>query len=80
MKGRGAVRSWCAFERRYYDECPPPWDVLYVELDEGPMFITNPAGGLSADELEEGMRVTLTFLEAEDSNGAFLLPVFEREG
>jgi len=44
----------------------------------GPMFITNP-DGLTADEMREGMRVRLTFLEVEDAMGAFLLPFFERE-
>jgi hypothetical protein len=42
------------------------------------MFITNP-DGLTADEMREGMRVRLTFLEVEDAMGAFLLPFFERE-
>ncbi len=77
MSGSGRVRSWCTFERRYYDECSPPWTVLYVELDEGPMFITNPSPAMELDELADGLRVHVVFIEAVDTEGEFLLPVFE---
>jgi uncharacterized OB-fold protein len=78
MSGRGTVRSWCTFERSYYEECAVPWDVLYVELDEGPMFISNPADGLASMDLADGLRVKVSFVEAADAQGEFLLPVFER--
>jgi uncharacterized OB-fold protein len=77
MSGRGSVRSFCAFERQYYPECPPPWVVILVELDEGPLFISDPAG-IAYDELREGLQVRLAFIRARDAHGEFNLPVFER--
>jgi uncharacterized OB-fold protein len=77
--GNGTLRSWCIFERSYYEECPPPWSIIYVELDEGPMFISNPAEDLNTDNLQEGLRVQLSFLECEDSKGMFLLPLFGQD-
>ena len=77
LSGRGRVRSFCAFERSYYPECPPPWVVILVELDEGPMFVSNPQG-IAYDELQEGLAVRLAFIRARDQHGEFNLPVFER--
>src|SRR4051794_7826258 len=39
LSGRGTVFAHCVFERQYYDECPPPWPVLLVKLEEGPHFV-----------------------------------------
>jgi uncharacterized OB-fold protein len=78
MSGRGKVASWCAFERDYYNGLLPlPWDVILVELEEGPLFITNPKG-FRWEDAELGLRVKLAFLDCEDSVGAFRLPVFEK--
>jgi hypothetical protein len=49
--------------------------VIVVELDEGPLFVTNPHG-VDVDELEEGSPLQLAFLECEDVHGRFQLPVF----
>ena len=77
MSGRGAVVSWCSFERDYYrGVLPLPWDTILVELEEGPLFIANPAG-FTWREITPRMPVTLAFLDCEDSAGPFRLPVFE---
>jgi len=78
LSGLGCVRSFCTFERAYYRECPTPWTVLLVELDEGPLFIGNPKG-IADEELREGLRVRLAWLRCRDVHGEFNLPVFERE-
>ena len=45
MSGRGTIASWCTFERDYYyGLLPIPWDTILVELEEGPLFISNPQG------------------------------------
>jgi uncharacterized OB-fold protein len=75
LSGHGRVRSWCVFQREYHEECPPPWPVLMVELDEGPLFITNPAG--SRPLMQDSEPVTVTFIECADAAGRFSLPVFE---
>jgi uncharacterized OB-fold protein len=75
LSGRGQLRSYCIFERQYYPECPTPWTVLLVELEEGPLFISNPHG-IAADALREGMNLRLDFIRAADAHGEFNLPVF----
>ena len=77
LSGVGSVASWCTFERRYYAELDVPWDTILVELDEGPLFISNPSG-FSCDDVVHGMRVRVTFIDCEDEGGQFRLPVFER--
>lgn len=78
MSGAGKVVSWCSFERDYYRGILPlPWDTLLVELDEGPLFVSNPQGFTWGD-LTPGMPVRATFIACEDSAGPFRLPVFER--
>jgi len=78
LSGLGRVRSFCAFERQYYPECPTPWTVILVELDEGPLFISNPSG-IAYEELREGMRVQLAYVRCQDAHGEFNLPVFEEK-
>ena len=78
MSGRGSIVSWCTFQQDYYQGVLPlPWDVILVELEEGPLFISNP-DGFSLDHLEIGMPVELTFRECEDSAGRFNIPTFRR--
>jgi uncharacterized OB-fold protein len=76
MSGRGSVVSWCTFEQRYYAELDVPYDTILVELDEGPLFTSNPHG-FTNDDLTLGDRVEVAFIECEDDAGAFHLPVFE---
>lgn len=78
MSGRGKIVSWCTFEYDYYrGAIPVPYDTILVELEEGAMFISNPAG-LSANEIAFEMPVKVEFLACEDAAGAFQLPVFGR--
>lgn len=39
--GNGTVYSWMRMHRQYFDELPPPYRCVLVELEEGPLFITN---------------------------------------
>jgi uncharacterized protein len=77
LSGLGRVVSWCTFERPYYAELDVPWDTILVELDEGPLFISNPSA-FTNDEAVHGMRVRVAFVDCEDDAGPFRLPVFER--
>lgn len=77
LSGKGKIISFCAFERQYYQELPPPWDVVVVDLEEGPLFLSNPKG-FRYQDIEPHMPVKVAFLECEDSAGTFKLPVFER--
>ena len=78
LSGRGTILSWCSFEHDYYRGLfPIPHDTILVELAEGPLFVSNPAG-FGREDITQGMPVTVTFLDAEDSAGPFRLPVFAR--
>lgn len=75
LSGRGKVVSWCTFERAYYKELTVPWDTILVELEEGPLMISNPAGFVPRD-MAPNAAVTVGFVDCEDDAGPFCLPVF----
>jgi uncharacterized OB-fold protein len=78
MSGRGKIVSWCTFERDYYGgRLPIPWETILVELEEGPLFISNPTDFTWRD-INFGMPVRVEFLDCEDSAGTFKLPVFDK--
>jgi hypothetical protein len=78
MCGRGKIVSWCTFERDYYAGLLPiPWETILVELEEGPLFISNPVH-LSWRDITFNMPVKLSFVDCEDRAGSFRLPVFGR--
>ncbi len=78
MSGKGKVISWCTFERDYYyGILPVPYDCILVELEEGPLFMSNPRG-FSWQDIEPGMPVSVSFIDCEDGGGEYKLPVFER--
>jgi uncharacterized OB-fold protein len=77
MSGRGTIASWSTFVRPYYrDVLPVPWDTILVELEEGPLFVSNPLG-FTNDDIRVGMPVRVAFIDCEDRTGPFKLPVFE---
>ncbi len=78
LTGRGKLVSWCTFDQDYYRGLLPlPWETILVELEEGPLFISNPQG-FSLDEARLDMAVEVTFIDCADSAGSFALPVFVR--
>jgi uncharacterized OB-fold protein len=78
MSGKGKVVSWCSFVQDYYrGMMPVPYDTIMVELAEGPIFMSNPAD-FSYEDIAFNMPVEVTFIDAEDSVGAFKLPVFRK--
>lgn len=77
LSGNGSVRSSCLYERQYFDQCLTPWLVILVELDEGPLFLSNPSE-FDSESVQEGARVRVRFIDASDGEGPYRLPVFER--
>ena len=76
--GNGQLVSWSTFERDYYQGViPTPYDNILVELEEGPLFLSNPKDFTWRDA-KPGMPVKLAFIDCEDSAGVFALPVFEK--
>jgi uncharacterized OB-fold protein len=78
MSGRGKIVNWCSFEYDYHGGAIAlPYDAILVELEEGPLFTSNPKG-FGFDDIGLGTPVKLAFQEGEDATGLFLLPVFEK--
>ena len=77
ISGQGKILTYCTFERQYYPECTPPWHAMLVQLDEGPLFMTNPKD-IPVDDIKRGMPVKVTFIDCEDQTGQFKLPVFQK--
>lgn len=75
LTGQGTVVSWVIFRRAYFSEYAAPHYVVTVELDEGPLFISNPVEMDTAD-LKDGLRVSLRWLDGHDRFGDYNLPVF----
>ena len=75
VSGRGRLLSWVIYRRRYFPEYPAPHTVLMVELDEGPLFVTQPID-IETHALRDGLAMELGWVDGEDSFGAYQLPVF----
>lgn len=65
--GKGTIWSWCVFYRPYFKGFEPemPYNVVLVELDEGPKMYSNLLG-VANDQLRIGMRVRAVFEAATD--------------
>lgn len=44
LSGRGKILSWVIFHRQYFEDYPPPYNVVAVQLAEGPIVISNLTG------------------------------------
>lgn len=64
--------TWVRFHKRYFEGDAVPYDVVQVELDEGPRLTTSFAG----DDPAVGMRVRAVFREASEG---IVLPEFAPE-
>lgn len=41
ISGEGKILSWVVFHRQYFQDHPPPYNVIAVRLAEGPIVISN---------------------------------------
>jgi uncharacterized OB-fold protein len=62
MSGRATVLSYTVFERAYHEAWKDrvPYVVALVELDEGPVFLTNVVG-VPPSQVRVGQRVSAVF-------------------
>ncbi len=79
VSGQGTLLTWVTYRRQYFPQYPTPHTVLIVELDEGPLFVTQPLD-LEADGLRDGLAMELDWLDGEDRHGEYRLPVFRPAG
>ncbi|MGH3257973.1 MAG: Zn-ribbon domain-containing OB-fold protein [Streptosporangiaceae bacterium] len=78
MSGHGTVQTYSIFERAYHETWKDrvPYVVALVELDEGPVFLTNVVG-VPPSQVRVGQRVTAIFA-VRSAEGA--LPQFTPAG
>ena len=78
LSGKGTLISACSFHKDYYRAILPlPWETILVELEEGPLFVSNPHG-FAASNVPTGTALCVVFIDCEDAAGRFRLPVFAR--
>jgi len=76
LSGRARLVGWNTFVQGYFKGVlEAPYMTVLVELAEGPLFIANP-DGFGEEEMRPGLDLAVRFVPAEDSAGAFALPVF----
>jgi uncharacterized OB-fold protein len=75
LSGRGKVTSWVVFHQLYFEGFKDelPYNVVQVELDEGPRLLSNLVG-VKNDEISIGMPVEITF---DDVTDEVTLPKFQ---
>lgn len=44
IEGRGTILSWVVFHRKYFEDHKPPYNVVAVQIVEGPIIVTNLIG------------------------------------
>ena len=67
MSGRGRVLAWTVFHRQYFKTLPVPYNVVSVELEEGPMLIGNLQGeAAQAPRVDLPVHVVFEPVAAED--------------
>jgi uncharacterized OB-fold protein len=76
LSGYGKVSSWVMMHQRYFPGFANdlPYNIVQVQLDEGPTIIANMAD-LKDHDIKVGMRVKVVF---DDVTGEFSLPKFAR--
>ena len=72
MSGKGVIHSWVIFHRAYLEAYVPPYNVIAVRLEEGPMFTSNLEGSTPSGNWI-GTCVQLCYVEMLDG---FVLPRF----
>jgi uncharacterized protein len=78
MSGRGQVFSFAIFHRAYHPawEGKVPYTVALIELDEGPVMLSNVVG-VDPANVAVGLPVAVAFEAVDDS---LSIPVFEPAG
>ncbi len=68
IAGRGVLQSWAVFHRRYFPMIDPPYTVVAVALEEGPIMCGDLRGPVPP-QLELGQPMTVTIEPAALDDG-----------
>jgi uncharacterized OB-fold protein len=44
VSGEGTILSWVVFHRQYFEDYPPPYNAVAVQLAEGPILVSTLVG------------------------------------
>ena len=55
--GRGRVESSVTFHQQYWPDRPPPYDVLLIALEEGPLMMSGSVEGYPLPAVGDSVRV-----------------------
>ena len=69
---RGRVVAWTLFHRQYFKELPVPYNVVSVEVEEGPMLIGNLLG-VEPHSLRLDLSVHVEFETVAADDGDWLI-------
>lgn len=69
LSGLGRIISWVVFHKQYFEDYPAPYNVVAVQLEEGPLVISN-LEGPEPDKSWIGEAVEITY--AKHSSGRAL--------
>jgi uncharacterized OB-fold protein len=72
LSGKGTILSWVVFHKHYLPAYPPPYNVVAVRLDEGPVMMSNLVGATPSGSWR-GQRVAMQY---EETDGGPILPRF----
>jgi uncharacterized OB-fold protein len=76
VSGRGEILSWVVFHRQHFDDHPVPYNVVTVQLAEGPIFTTNLIGDVPQGSWI-GHPVRLDY-RSQDDGGTLPVVVLDR--
>lgn len=69
ISGKGTILSWVIFHRQYFSDIPAPYNCIAVQLDEGPIVVSNLVGD-TPEGSWIGQRVEVVYSERD----SYLLP------
>ena len=55
--GRGTVESSITFHQQYWPDRPPPYEVLLIALEEGPLMMSNAVEGHELPQVGDAVHV-----------------------
>ncbi len=73
LSGKGKILTWIIQHRTYFPGIPAPYNCILVELDEGPLVISNLVG-VPNEAIKFDMPVKVDFLDLPEEG--FTLPIF----
>jgi uncharacterized OB-fold protein len=69
VAGSGRLVSWAVFHKQYFPSLPPPYTIVAVELDEGPILVADIGEGDVSSSLVQDEPMELVYEDATSVDG-----------